>query len=1287
MGEHYSRPGGFAWPQSALASFDRRSAAPRSGQCCRIPLTNPKGMLHMLDQTQELLSLSVAQRGMWFAQKFSPRNSIFNIAEMVEIHGPIDAALFESALHQTALEAEAVRLCFVEQTDGLQQFVRSTVQGILPLMDVSAEVDPLAAAERWMHEEFTAPHDPLCDRLWTVGLIRLATDHFIWYHRSHHILIDGYSGGLFARRLADVYSALVEGRPPGETPFGSLSELLAEDRNYRESERYVRDRDYWISRFADRPEPVTLATRQAPSQGGLLRRTCELPAAAVAGMREVARQVGSSLPQLMIATTAAYFYRMTGVQDLVLGLPVTGRLSKRLRQIPGLVANVVPLRLTMHSGQSVRELMQSVGRQVRESLRHQSYRYEDLRRDLHLLAEHKHLLTTVINIEPFDYDLRFGGHPVTVHNLCNGSVEDLAIFVYDRGDGKGLRIDFDASVALYTGEEIERHQSRFLRLLEAFVADPDRSIGQLNILAPAERQRLLVTHNQTTDPGSVPAVTAMFEAQVARSPYAIALVAQDGSLSYRQLNARANRLAHELIARGIGPEDLVALAVPRTTELVVALLAIRKAGAAYLPLDPDYPSERLAGMLDDAKPAAMLTTQEIAGKLPAVALDRIVLDQPATIAALAGRPTTNPEDHHRIRPRRPLEPAYVIYTSGSTGRPKGVVVTQSNLSNFIAAMQARFKLGPADRLLAVTTIGFDIAGLELYLPLVSGARVILASQQVARHPPSLVRLIVASGATMMQATPTLWQMLLSHDPDALRGLRILVGGEALTGHMARELKNVGYDLTNLYGPTETTVWSTVAELSDADIEAPSIGRPIRNTQVYVLDGGLQPVPTGVPGDLYIAGTGLARGYLSRPGVTAERFVANPFGPPGSRMYRTGDLACWREDGSLDFLGRSDRQVKIRGFRIELGEIEAALAAYPAVAQVAVVAREDRPGDKRLVAYLSASAGQQAPGQQLDASLLRQHLAGTLPEYMLPSAFVTLDSLPLTPNGKVDHKALPAPDAVAASRTAGRAPRNPTEEVLCSLFAETLGIPSIDIDSNFMEMGGDSLLFVRLASKVRATFNIDLALGSFFDVFTVAGAAELVRNAQTAQTRLQPYARPDVLPLSYAQHRLWFLHQLEGASPTYNIPIALRLAGTLDRAALQAALADVVERHEILRTLIQETSGVPCQRILPPADAFPRLNVTELAEAALQPALDAAARQGFDLAHEIPLRACLFGLAPEEHVLLLVLHHIAADGGSLPALARDLAAAYGARRSGSAPGWTPLQVQYADYTLWQRQLLG
>ncbi|MDT7555411.1 MAG: hypothetical protein QOI16_4146, partial [Pseudonocardiales bacterium] len=543
----------------------------------------------MLDQIQNRLPLSVAQRGMWFAQRFSPSNSIFNIAEMLEIHGPVNLAVFEAAVQQTAMEAEAARLRFVEQADELYQVVHPTAEGILPFMDLSAEADPRGAAELWMRAEFTAPHHPMHDRLWTCALIKAAPDRFFWYHRSHHILMDGFSGGLFARRLADVYSVLLERHIPADTPFGSLSELLTEDRTYRESERFARDRSYWIARFADRPDPVTIAARQLPNKGGLLRQTCQLPSEAVDAMRASARQGGSSLPQFIIAATAVYFHRMTGVEDLAIGLPVTARMSARLRQIPGMVANVVPLRLALHPSMRVHELMQLVGRTVRETLRHQRYRYEDLRRDLHLLAEQKHLLTTVINIEPFNYDLRFGGHPVTVHNLSNGSVEDLAIFVYDRGDGKGLRIDFDANPARYDRDDLITHQQRFLRVLQALANDRDQTIAQIEMLDAQERHRLLEVFNDTAADAPVPVLVEMFEQQVERSPYAIAVATEDGNLSYRLLNIRANRLAHALIGRGIGPEDLVAIALPRSADMLAALLAIQKAGAAYLPLDPNYP--------------------------------------------------------------------------------------------------------------------------------------------------------------------------------------------------------------------------------------------------------------------------------------------------------------------------------------------------------------------------------------------------------------------------------------------------------------------------------------------------------------------------------------------------------------------------------------------------------------------------------------------------------------------------------------------------------------------------
>ncbi|HJZ33241.1 MAG TPA: amino acid adenylation domain-containing protein, partial [Hyphomicrobiaceae bacterium] len=643
--------------------------------------------------------------------------------------------------------------------------------------------------------------------------------------------------------------------------------------------------------------------------------------------------------------------------------------------------------------------------------------------------------------------------------------------------------------------------------------------------------------------------------------------------------------------------------------------------------------------------------------------------------AIAGAPATAP------RPALdPHHPAYVIYTSGSTGTPKGVAVTHDGLRNVLLGMQEQVHIAPHDRLMAVTTIGFDIAGLELFLPLICGASVALTPREVVQDPPALARAIAASGSTILQATPTLWHALTADGGEGLCDLAMLVGGEALPGPLAHAMRKLGGTVTNLYGPTETTIWSAAMVLDADDCDAPPIGRPIWNTRVYVLDNGLEPVPAGVAGELYIAGAGLARGYVGRAGLTAERFVSDPFGPAGSRMYRSGDLARWRPDGVLEFLGRADQQVKLRGFRIEPGEIEAVLTAHDSVAQAAVIAREDEPGDRRLIAYVVAAAGHSP-----DAAVLRAHVGRLLPDYMVPSAIMVLESLPLTPNGKLDRRALPAP---AVPARAGRRPRTPQEEVLCGLFAETLKLERVGIDDDFFALGGHSLLATRLISRIRAVLGVELAIRTLFEAPSVeALAARLGEDGSAARPPLRALARPSEIPLSYAQRRLWFLHHLEGPSATYVIPLAVRLEGELDTVALQAALNDLVARHESLRTVFPETQGVPRQEILPVAAARLELSVATVSEADLDAALAAAAGRGFDLDRELPLRAHVFALSPTAHVLLLVLHHIAGDGWSLGVLGRDLAAFYAARREGRAPDLPALGVQYADYTLWQQALLG
>src|SRR4029079_19565895 len=701
----------------------------------------------------------------------------------------------------------------------------------------------------------------------------------------------------------------------------------------------------------------------------------------------------------------------------------------------------------------------------------------------------------------------------------------------------------------------------------------------------------------------------LFGAQAARTPAATAVVFGDEELSYRELDARANRLAHHLRGLGVGPERVVGLCVARSAELIVALLGILKAGGAYLPLDPDYPVERLAFMLADAGARVLITDAASADRVGAYDGQLVRLDVDA--AAIAREPSHVPHVH-----LDPHNPAYVIYTSGSTGMPKGVAITHANAVALMHWTCGVFTSDDLSEVVASTSICFDLSVFEIFAPLCSGGCTVVADDPL--HLPA------SDGLTLINTVPSEIAELLRQQaiPNSVR--LINVAGEALQKRFVEQLyaKTNILCVYNLYGPSEDTTYSTYALVSGSDKSVP-IGRPIWNTRVYVLDGGLQAVPAGVCGELYIAGAGLARGYLHRAGLTAERFVADPYGEAGSRMYRTGDLARWRADGVLEFVGRADDQVKLRGFRIEPGEIEAVLRSHASVAQAVVVARGEG-SEKRLIAYVVATAG-----CALDADGLRAHAGERLPKYMVPWRYVELEKLPLTPNGKLDRRALPAVEAVGA---AGRAARNPTEEVLCALFAEVLGVTAVSIDDNFFALGGHSLLATRLISRVRGRLGVELSIRSLFEAPTVAQLGERVGSAKRARHALRAVARPSEIPLSYAQRRLWFLQRLEGGRAGYTIPVALRLKGELDRNALSAALSDVVVRHESLRTIFPERDASARQEILAAEAAPARLWIREIRESELAGALSEAAEVEFELARELPVRGHLFVLSEREHVL-------------------------------------------------------
>ena len=801
---------------------------------------------------------------------------------------------------------------------------------------------------------------------------------------------------------------------------------------------------------------------------------------------------------------------------------------------------------------------------------------------------------------------------------------------------------------------MRRWPSVLFRLLEAAVADPGRAIGSLELLSPAERHTILREWNATAHAVAPATLPELFAAQAAKTPAATAVVFEDQSLSYAELDARSSQLAHHLRALGVGPEVVVGLCVERSLEMLVGLLGILKAGGAYLPLDPAYPAERIAFMLDDAHAPVLLTHSALRAQLPDCDARIVCLD--ADWGAIARQPTTAPAvalDPHNT--------AYVIYTSGSTGAPKGVVISHAGLANHMAWMMADHSVGKDDVVLCRTAITFDAAGWEIWLPLLSGAALCVTPERLARDPTEFSAYVKQQGVTIAQFVPSLLAAIPAvKTPDARANLRrVFSGGEPLASTLTRDVISAWkVPVVNLYGPTETTIQVTSWSLHNADLQgaAAPIGRPIWNTQIYVLDSGLAPVPAGVSGELYIAGAGLARGYLGRAGLTAERFVADPFGPAGSRMYRTGDLARWRSDGVLDFLGRADAQLKLRGFRIEPGEIEAALVRHAGVAQAAVIAREDVPGNKRLVAYVVA-----ASDQPPDVAELRSHLGARLPDYMVPSAYVVLERLPLTPNGKLDRRALPAPEVTALSV---RGPRTPQEEMLCGLFAEVLGLERVGIDDNFFALGGDSIMSIQLVSRARKAGLLitPRAVFQHQTVAALAGAAGPVVETAPAEADI---ATGEVPPTPIMR---WLLER-GGAIDRFSQAMLLQVPAGMQGDHLVGALQSVLDHHDALRLRLDGAARQhPPWRleVAPPGtvaagDCLRRIDIGGLDEEGLRACIAAqaqAAEGRLAPAAGVMVQAVWFDAgAAAAGRLLLTIHHLAVDGVSWRILVPELAAAW------------------------------
>ncbi len=849
---------------------------------------------------------------------------------------------------------------------------------------------------------------------------------------------------------------------------------------------------------------------------------------------------------------------------------------------------------------------------------------------------------------------------------------DLSLLLQQRGDE--LDAIWEYSSDLFDEATVARIGRHFLELLDSIVESPDQPIDDLPLVPATELSQIVTDWNQTRADYPHRCLHELVSEQAARTPDAVAVEADGASLTYRELDARASQLAWHLRDLGVGPEVLVGICVERGVQMVVGLLGILRAGAAYVPIDPAYPRERQAFMLEASSAPVLLTQERLAASLPLQStVELVCLDR--DWGEIQTRPTHSPDAG-----LDPEQLAYVIYTSGSTGQPKGVQIPHRALVNFLTSMRQRPGLAPTDVLLAVTTLSFDIAGLELYLPLITGGRLVIASTETASDPRALAALLASSAATVMQATPTTWRMLLEDGWPGAPALKALCGGEALPVALADRLLDAGVELWNMYGPTETTIWSTCARI-ESTAAGLTIGRPIANTTLHLLDPHLRPVPVGVVGELWIGGDGLARGYRGRDELTAERFLPSPFG--GGRIYRTGDLARYRATGEVEFLGRVDHQVKVRGYRIELGEIETALSRHDAVADAVVVAHELAAGDTRLGAYVVPTAG--ADTGALVAQL-REWLRRTLPEYMVPATITLLEAMPQTANGKVDRNALPAPVEDRSARGLVT-PSTPAQRELAELWQELLGVERVGVQDDFFDLGGHSLLAVQLTARIRARFEIDLPVRAVFEAPTLADLAALIErpsvngDATAAGGGIAPREVGESWPLGYSQQQLWLLDQWDSGAPTYNVALPFRLRGRIDLDVLREALTGLLERHEALRTVIEVRHDAPVPVLLEhPAVGLEIIPLPGAGDTEIIARLTELSRRPFDFSRDPLLRASALRISDADHVLLLETHHIAFDGWSEAVLLKELAALY------EGHTLAPMPLQFGDFARWQRRWL-
>ncbi|WP_016932948.1 non-ribosomal peptide synthetase, partial [Rhodococcus sp. R1101] len=1176
-------------------------------------------------------------------------------------------------------------LRFIEVDAQPYQLVDPTLEESVGYEDLRGEPDPRQAALDWMRNDRSRPVDVLRDRLISATVLRIGDRRYFWYNRVHHLALDGFAAATFMTRIAELYTAAVDGVEPPPSLASDLRKVYEIEMEYRGSKRFADDREYWARQIEGIEEATSLAGRTAAPAPVSRIDSAALSDDTERRVRELTERENTSLATAVIAAFAAYVAQMTGQTDVVLSLPVAARTTALLRRSGSMVSNVVPLRLSVTDETTVHDLIVASGAAVSGALRHQRYRHEDIVRDRDATTAGGAQSTFFgpwVNIMLFDNEVRLGDMVGRINILSTGLIEDLGVNIYTSGDS--THIDFESNPNLYGPDRSAADHGRFVEFFDRFVGSAsDRPVWDIPLAGRTELEHVVRDWNRTDHPVQRRDLLAEFHERVAVAPDATALVFEGESLTYAEFAARVNSLARALVDLGVGPESLVGLCVRRSFDLVVGMYAIVEAGGAWVPIDPDHPADRTAYILETAHPAAVLTTARDDVTLPE-GIPTIEVDT-FDHSRFDATPLTDAE---RRGPILPDTTAYVIFTSGSTGRPKGVAVSHVAIDNQIQWMNDQYGLTSSDVYLQKTATTFDVSLWGFFMPLRVGATLVVATPDGHRDPVYVADKIAEHGVTITDFVPSMLTVFVANAPagtcDSLR--HVFVIGEALPSGTAADFARMcPAGLHNLYGPTEAAVSITYHRAAPGDVHSVPIGIPQWNSRAYVLDRRLRPVPVGRPGELYLAGIQLARGYLDRPDLTSDRFLADPFGGPGERMYRTGDLVRWEttDDGAglLEYIGRTDFQVKFRGQRIELGEIETVLLTHPAVSQAVVLVVATPTGDQ-LVGYVVA-----APGRTIDTSDLADHAGRSLPSYMVPASLMVLDALPLNTSGKLDRKALPEP--VFSSTRIFREPRTPAERAVSEAFGEVLGIDRVGLDDDFFELGGNSLVATQVVSRIGAALDTQVPVRVLFEASTVVGlATRLAKQIGTgARSPLVARPRPDVLPLSTAQQRIWFLNRFDVSTAAYNLPFTVQLTGTVDPGAVSDAFADVVARHETLRTVYPERDGEPQQVILPVEQVVVPLEPIDVDEQDLRGAVVDLASRGFDVVRDVPFRVALYRLAPDRYVLAMVLHHIAADGSSFGPFARDVVTAYSARVEGDKPNWTPLPVQYADYAVWQREALG